>query len=288
MKKRKNNLINQNLLIICFLAFYSCNAQQMNTVEGKFKPIEVDSVAYEIVKDSIYCKLINGGVDKLYFFKVKHPNSIVEGKINRFFVELDCDNYEDRKDKVFDPKWSYDEGIEKNKDSLRKRCTSTDKYPSYGGILEYSVTVNERNLLCVVARWQFYRYPKSNYIGYNFDLRSGNHIKNSEVIKDEEEFLKFLDQYTIKTIQRFLKELEKENFAGSGIENAQEVWNEYREATYIPTWYFYKMDGKLGIYFDGFYYQGDLASEIAANNFFISFEELKPYLTEDFKNLIGL
>ncbi|GLU45559.1 hypothetical protein Musp01_31830 [Muricauda sp. NBRC 101325] len=270
------------------MAFISCNAQQVNTGKDKLEPIAVDSVAYEIVKDSIYCKLMNGGVDKLYFFKVKHPNSMVEGKINRFFVELDCDNYVVGKDIVFDPKWSYNEGIEKNKDSLRKRCTTSDEYPWYGGILDYSVKVNERNMLSVVARWQFYRSPKSDDVKYNFDLRSGNHIKINEIFKDEEEFLKFLDQYTIKKIQRFLKELEKENFAGSGIENAEEVWNEYREAAYIPTWYFHKMDGKFGIYFDGFYYQGDLASEIAANNFFISFEELKPYLTEAFKNLIGL
>ena len=157
------------LLITFFVAFISCKSQsgRVNFRNESTNQTVVDSVAYEIIKDSIYCKLIN---DKYEFesLKIKHVNKSVEERINVAILSGNSisDNY------------SYKDLYAKYKDSLSLSCKeiNTNYLNEFGGY--YEITYNENTLLSILCEKEYYLDPTSKLYYFNFNTKTGSILKN--------------------------------------------------------------------------------------------------------------
>jgi hypothetical protein len=155
----------------------SCKSQsgRVNFKNESINQVIVDSVAYKIIKDSIYCKAINS----YYHFKtldVKHPNKKVEDSINSFFF---LQQYESIAD-VTDLK--IDLNILKNK--LSSLCNyEYDVSTMHIDTGEFDVVFNDLNIFSL----DFINYDVNGRglpMHYGFSLKTGKLLEDSDIFNN--------------------------------------------------------------------------------------------------------
>ncbi|WP_064968182.1 hypothetical protein [Tenacibaculum ovolyticum] len=255
------------LFFLSFLTISSCKSQTVVKLQNEGK----DSVSYEIITDSVYCARYenNKGYLKFELLKVAHHNKSVQDSLNIFFLLKQKESFEMSSNiKVVDFK-SFKEGV------LRS-CGNEVETPS---LAWFDIVFNDRNVFTVgVINYDW--NGKGHRVSYNFSLKTGKVLQLSDVFNAQ--LVRLLDDLKQRMLKDLeidykisIKKIEKDKYRAKELKKViEEGFNSFYEF----------IINEKGI--ELFISFGKYASE--RRSFNLSFEELKPYLTKDFKEQIDI
>ncbi len=269
--------------ILLFLSFFPNEViqAQIHTTIGN------DSVSYEIVKESISCKV---RLNKKYEFevlKVSHPNKAVQDSINHFFFRLQYESIAGISDSQVD--------YEMFEKALWQLCNDVEdeneNYWVYIDTGEFDVVLNSRNIFTVGFR-NYDVNGRGTMMLYSFNLNTGAILESSYIFNDKlNSLLNDLKQRTYEILKIEYKDLVTESDGNDydAIEVKEIIEAIEHGKSFNNLMGYQLIIGEKGIEFE--IHVGEYAtnSYFHRNNpysYYFSFMELKPYLTEEFKKLI--
>lgn len=271
-----------------FLAFSSCKSQPVVTIKSDHaKQVIVDAVTYEIIRDSVYCNAINDYYP-FEFLKVEYNDKKVQDSINKFIIDLD--NY--TRGSEFNEELS---GVYDLKNIIYNTCIKSTDTTGWDYIdTEYEVIVNEKHLFGFKYSWIVSGFAHYNLEHYNFNLKTGRNFTQEDVFnKNIQKLLDDLTHALLNEINSDLDSILSDDYSEEEKKYKKERFSIYlnkKEHVFndLPQWVLTKNNNTLGIEFQLRY---DMMAGYNHGYYipvFRSIKELKPYLCNEFKTLIGL
>ena len=250
------------------LTLTSCNAQVSTTTKNEItKQIAVDSVAYEIVEDSLSCIRPY----RFHYVKTKYPDSIIQNKLNSNLLTVYWEE-------VSSLNKSYNQTLQNLKDYL-------DSMYCEGHLtLNDLFVVYNNNGYLTIEYQEDYKYINL----YNFNLNTGELLQDNDVFSDTDAIIKLLELKVKEDLAYWIgiekkedtKNLLQETYNGYKYEKGKNYWGLGIKNDGIPS-------SNNGIYF--LVYVESYGNHMRGTKaFFLTFDELKPYLTNQFKKQIGI
>ena len=269
---------NYRVLLIIVLALTSCNAQKNTTTKTEAaKQIAVDSVAYEIIKDSVYCEYRNF-YHHLNILEIIHPDRKINNKLNLRILGYTPS------DSVF-----FEDKIKEIKDTLKFNCSNS--YDIYGNV--YEVKFNQKGIFSVLKTHTAYMSIVDQYNYINIDINSAKEIEIEDIFSSNTpKLIKKINDKIMFSINE-QEQLIEEDYTGDDKESFLSELNTFLEED-EDEYIFEKLPDNFIITKKGLEYGIEFKAEITIFSFaaralnpypqlFFTFEELEPYLTNMFK-----
>lgn len=259
-------------LILIFSALNSCKSQ--NIINSK------ENVGITKNSDTISCPFVNN----YYFNYIKVSSRInrVENKVNSFLLT---------NGEVLSDKNNFDFLLKKAKDSIKKICEKEEQIELFEHY--YEINYNNNFLLSLTHNWLAYGYVVSNIDYYNFNLENGDLINIDDIISLDRKKTLFNKvqnkvKYSLKNELEDYQKNESKEFYNNFKENIISYKIEYKIED-LNSFIFVINEKEKGIEFKFSYeYPQAIRAFEPVFQLFFSFEELKPFLKEDFKKQIGI
>ncbi len=224
------------------------------------------------------------------YIKVESSNNTISNKLNYFFFHLDPYEYNDiskLQKKLNYSQFTYEQLYTTSIDSIKNLCKKIEKSGEVAQLLDHSYVIlfNSYNLLCVWRNWSYYSFAPTYNEYYTIDTETGESLILDSVIRSDKQTIIFKEikskvELTIKEELEFNKDYPE----------FKEMLDENKHEYKIDLMHNFNIKNKNeieGIEFRFSYgYPWGFKGYEPSFELFFSFEELKPYLTEGFRQRI--
>ena len=266
MIKTRNYILSLSVMFIAL----SCKSQINNKISLKQEIVSP-------IKDSITC---DKDIYKPYIFPYINLNNEAYSKNLNDKIKDDVKDYLDWFD-TFDDSKTLKENLSFYIKTIEENCGK----PPFSPLTDayYNIEINRNNVLSLHIFIETYAGSiNTNHYYYNFNLEKGIEFGLNDVFKENiKDFIPFINESIKKSIRI---ELEDESVSNKQILEIQSK-HLIKE---LPNFFLRCNEEKIeGIEFI-VYLNYSIKSLNPTQQIFFSFEELKPYLKEEFKEQLGL
>jgi len=272
----------QKICLLLLLIASSCKGQT-KTISTPTKVVKNVEIIIEHFNDTIKCNKLRS---KNYYYKytiIKHSNKKIENRINNYLLTGRTNSQ------------NYKSILSKIKDSIVGTCLKNIDAPNETiDFLDHNNIVNykKNNTLSVTHCWTMYNFVTESCENYNIDLLTGDIINIDSIVNksEKEALLRIVKDKVELSLKEELLDY-KENMSDE-FEDFKDIIETYGRAFQtedLDNFIIRTNNSKEGVEFMFAYgFPQVVRATEPTFELFFTFDQLKPYLTEDFKKRVSL